>query len=326
MQTSSARALGPLLILLILGVSCAPQPATAPPRLLAHRGIHQTFDPQGIRWDTCTASRARPVSHGYIENTLPSMEAAFQAGAEVVELDVHATSDGHLAVFHDHMLECRTDGSGKPEDHSLAELRLLDLGYGYTADGGQTFPLRGRGVGLLVTLPEVYQALPDRRFLIHIKSGREEDGARVAEVLRSLPADARARQIVYGGRGADEVKRQLPEITSFSTARVKDCLKRYLAVGWLGVIPERCGDTWVLVPSNYAGLLWGFPRRFEARMATVGTEVVLAGPIVDGVSTGIDSAQQLRDVPEGFSGWIWTNRIEEVGPAALASRRRQPPQ
>ena len=38
------------------------------------------------------------------------MRAAFDSGADVVELDVHLTPDGKFAVFHDWTLDCRTDG------------------------------------------------------------------------------------------------------------------------------------------------------------------------------------------------------------------------
>ena len=36
------------------------------------------------------------------------MRAAFAAGADIVEFDVHPTSDGQFAVFHDWTLDCRT--------------------------------------------------------------------------------------------------------------------------------------------------------------------------------------------------------------------------
>lgn len=289
-------------------------PRSGPPRVLAHRGVHQTFDPEGIDANTCTAARIHPPTHSLIENTLPSMQAAFDAGAEVVELDVHATADGHLAVFHDHMLECRTDGTGAPEDHTLAELRILDLGHGYTTDDGATFPLRGAGRGLLVTLPEVYAAFPERRFLIHIKSGRPEDGDRVADVLDSLPSHARARQIVYGGAAADRVRERLPEVSGFTKGQLKQCLVRYIATGWTGHVPEACRDTWVIVPSNATWLVWGFPRRFEARMRSAGSEVALAGPYTGGASTGIDHPHQAAAVPSDWGGWVWTNRVEAISP------------
>ena len=48
------------------------------PRLISHRGVHQTYPRAGLTPETCTAARVRPVSHGYIENTLPSMRMAFR--------------------------------------------------------------------------------------------------------------------------------------------------------------------------------------------------------------------------------------------------------
>ena len=35
---------------------------------------------------------------------------------------------------------------------SMSYLRTLDIGYGHTADGGKTFPFRGKGVGLMPSL------------------------------------------------------------------------------------------------------------------------------------------------------------------------------
>jgi hypothetical protein len=46
------------------------------PALLAHRGVAQTFPPDGIENDTCTASRIRTPEHEFLENTIPSMQAA----------------------------------------------------------------------------------------------------------------------------------------------------------------------------------------------------------------------------------------------------------
>ena len=39
-------------------------------------------------------------------------------------------------------------------------LKSLDAGYGYSADGGRTFPFRGKGVGAIPTLAEAVRALP----------------------------------------------------------------------------------------------------------------------------------------------------------------------
>src|SRR3569623_3373173 len=58
--------------------------------LLAHRGSAQSLHSSQDR-QTCTASIDPPV-HGLLENTLASMRAAFDAGADIVELDVHPTT------------------------------------------------------------------------------------------------------------------------------------------------------------------------------------------------------------------------------------------
>ena len=109
-------------------------------QFIAHRGQHQNFDRTGLTNDSCTATMIRPPIVDEIENTLPAMQAAFAAGASIVELDVHPTTDGKFAVFHDWTLDCRTEGTGETRSHDMAYLKTLDVGYGYTADGGQTFP------------------------------------------------------------------------------------------------------------------------------------------------------------------------------------------
>jgi glycerophosphoryl diester phosphodiesterase len=139
-------------------VALPPPPADL--TLIAHRGVHHDFPLDGVQWDTCTAARIFPPTHEFIENTLPSMRAAFEAGASIVEVDLRVTRDRQLAVFHDFMLECRTEASGDVDDRPLAELQTLDVGYGYTADDGATFPLRGTGVGLDV--PGIQRQLAER--------------------------------------------------------------------------------------------------------------------------------------------------------------------
>ena len=82
------------------------------PRFLAHRGVHQIAAGPGRDAKACGANPVGPITHDFIANTLRSMRAAFDHGAEVVELDVHLTRDGVFAVFHDWRLECQTDGVG----------------------------------------------------------------------------------------------------------------------------------------------------------------------------------------------------------------------
>ena len=47
------------------------------------------------------------------ENTLEAFRYSHDMGVDVLELDVHGTSDGHLVVFHDSKVDRTTDGTGK---------------------------------------------------------------------------------------------------------------------------------------------------------------------------------------------------------------------
>ena len=291
------------------------------PTLLAHRGLHQTFPSEGLKGDTCTAERIFPPEHGYLENTLASMQAAFEAGADIVELDIHPTTDGHFAVFHDWTLDCRTDGSGLTRERTLAQLKALDIGYGYTADGGKTYPFRGKGVGLMPSLDEALAAFPERRLLIDIKSNEPADGEKLADRLAQLPHPQRARIMVYGGdRPVAAVRARLPQIKTMSRASVRRCLLWYIGIGWSGWVPAACRDGLLLVPVNVAPWLWGWPGRFLARMQAAGTDVLAAGAWDGGFSRGIDDAAAFGKLPGGYAGGIWTNRIDRIAP--LVSGRR----
>ena len=114
------------------------------PVLLAHRGLAQTYTREDLEGDACTATRIHPPEHEFIENTVASMQAAFAAGADVVEFDVHPTTDNNFAVFHDWTLDCRTEGHGRTRDHAMADLKKLDVGYGYTARAANLFPCAAR--------------------------------------------------------------------------------------------------------------------------------------------------------------------------------------
>jgi glycerophosphoryl diester phosphodiesterase len=57
------------------------------------------------------------------ENTIPAFERAIELGADFVELDVQASADGALVVFHDLDLERLTPLRGPIRRRPLAELR-----------------------------------------------------------------------------------------------------------------------------------------------------------------------------------------------------------
>ena len=61
------------------------------------------------------------------ENSLPAIEAAIEDGAHVVELDVRLTSDGVPVLMHDETVDRTTNGTGRIDELTLAQVRELRL-------------------------------------------------------------------------------------------------------------------------------------------------------------------------------------------------------
>lgn len=285
------------------------------PLLLAHRGLAQTFPMEDITNDTCTAERIHEPEHPFLENTLSSMEAAFHAGADIVEFDVHITKDGQFAVFHDWKLDCRTNEEGVTRDYTMAELKNLDIGYGYTADGGKTYPFRGKGIGMMPSLTEVLIQFPENSLLIHIKSNDPKEGELLAEYLSKLPEKRRSQLTVYGGdEPVTALKGKLPDMRVMSKATMKSCLLPYLAAGSTGYVPAACEHTQLHIPEKIAPWLWGWPNKFLNRMDQVDTRVIVVGGNGSEFSSGLDTPEDIERLPSNYSGGIWTNRIDKIGP------------
>ena len=61
------------------------------------------------------------------ENTLPAFERAIELGADFIEFDVQASSDGGLIVFHDLRLDRLTEARGPLRARRLHELTELGI-------------------------------------------------------------------------------------------------------------------------------------------------------------------------------------------------------
>lgn len=63
------------------------------PTVIPQRGVAQRYRSAQAADDAeCSAAMILPPSHSYIDNTVPSIEAAHAAGADVVEIDLRSTA------------------------------------------------------------------------------------------------------------------------------------------------------------------------------------------------------------------------------------------
>lgn len=314
-----------LLALVLVGLSLlnaswlAPKPV-GKPKLIAHRGVYHLYDKRAAAGrDTCTAQYIRPPEHEVFENTITSIQLAAGLGGDLVEVDVAPTKDGKMVLFHDWTVDCRTNGKGETRDLTLAELKALDIGYGYTADAGKTYPLRGKGVGQIPTVEEALAGLPSRPMLFNFKSKNPREADQLFAILKASGRDyEKLGDAFYGAQGPVSRIRQLaPKNWAFSLKEeAKQCTKDYVLHGWTGIIPESCHNSVLAIPVNYQWPMWGWPNRLIARMESVGAKVIVFGPYESGKSNeGLSDVDDLGRIPGSFNGYIWVEDISTIAPA-----------
>ncbi len=203
------------------------------PRLFAHRG----------------ASGTAP------ENTLEAFAEGLAAGADRLELDIHATADGEIVVFHDETLERTTNGSGLVRERTLAELKKLDAGYHFLDESGR-FPFRGKGVRI-ATLAEVLEEFPDTPLNVELKY---DDGKEVEAFFDVVDAHG-ARDRVLAAAFEDHIIQRLrlvgrgvlsslsaAEVAQFVGGCITDTLHGYVAPGQALQVPPRHEDVEIVTP------------------------------------------------------------------------------
>ncbi len=130
---------------------------TSPPLIIAHRGF----------------------SAAYRENSPAAWVAAVDTGADVVEVDIRMTRDGHLVCCHDANLMRL---ASRPE--AIAEIDAADLA-----------GIRMGGTALAPSLDELFEALPEEQpLLFDVKDERSE----ALDRLVAAAAAARHGGLTFG--------------------------------------------------------------------------------------------------------------------------------
>jgi len=146
------------------------------------------------------------------ENTIDAYRLAIEEGADAIELDVHLTADGQLAVIHDETLERTTDGSGAVAALTMEQIRGFDAGATF-AGGDGSFAYRERGLRV-PTLPEVIEWLPaEVALVIEIKARAAVD--EVVRLLRQAEDVRRRASVISFDEQAVQRSRELdPELAT----------------------------------------------------------------------------------------------------------------
>lgn len=152
------------------------------------------------------------------ENTLEAFRAGLDAGADRLELDVHATADGAVVVIHDETLERTTDDEGPVSQITLADLKRLNAACRF---GG------GQRCARVPTLDEVLEAFPDVPLNIEIKQDRPPIVRQVLAVLDRHRARDRVLLAASKAHVMNAIREAAPDVlTGFSVLEVVEFMVR----------------------------------------------------------------------------------------------------
>lgn len=245
------------------------------------------------------------IAHGdergsglYPGNTLLYLEKMVALGVDALEIDVNLSADGQLVLNHDPNLERTSDGRGAVGEHSLAELRKLNMAYHWSRDGRQ-FPYRDDPLSI-ATIEEAFATLPHTPMIIELKN----DSPRAAEALcESIRRFRRQEWVIVSSfhqKVIEHFRRLCPEVVT--GAATVDALKLYSAQlfgteQWL-----QPGYGAMQLPVRYFGLPV-FTRRFVRAARRLGLHL--------SVWTVDECEDMQRYIDLGLDG-IVTNRPDRL--------------
>lgn len=182
---------------------------------------------------TTTVLAHRGFTQGGVENTIPALDAAHAAHADVVEMDIQQTADGGWVLMHDFDLK-RLAGI----DSSVARMST-----------DQATAVTVRADGHEAPIPTLTQYLSraaeiDQKLLIEVKvHGGESDGY-IDELLAVLDEAGGAQQHIYHSLSADVVEGL--------TQRRPDLVVGYIVPISFGGVPQTSADFVVIEQGVYS--------------------------------------------------------------------------
>lgn len=186
-----------------------------------------------------------------------AFQNAVDLGVDVLEMDLHITSDGVLVLMHDETVDRTTDGTGEIESMTLAEIKQLDAAYDWTSDDGVTFPYRGQGIQV-VTLEEVFTAFPEMRMTIEIKKTNNSMAKPFCDLIREYGMQEKVLVASFHDERIKEFRAECPEVAT-SSAKDETTVFVLMTKAFLGgfyspafyslQVPEESGGITVMTPA-----------------------------------------------------------------------------
>ncbi len=187
-------------------------------------------------------------------NTILGFTDVYNMGSDVLDADLHMTSDKVLVLAHDETIDRTSNGSGAIRDMTLQELRQFDFGYDLTVDNGQTYPYRGQGI-TIPTLQEFFDTFPEAKFGIEIKQTTTEAAEKFCQTIKDYGYQHKVLVSSFAQENMDIFRQQCPDIATSATEDETKIYYIFQRVGLAGLyrarfealqVPEKSGSTKVL--------------------------------------------------------------------------------
>ena len=118
----------------------------------------------------------------YPDQSMLAFNNSVRLGIQVLELDVHRTSDSVLVIHHDTSIDRLTNKTGIIKEMTWDELQSVDGAYNWTING-EDYPYRGKGVKIL-SLEQLFDQYPNQLYDIEIKQNDPPIEDDLCDILR----------------------------------------------------------------------------------------------------------------------------------------------
>ena len=118
----------------------------------------------------------------YPDQSMLAFNNSIRLGIQVLELDVHRTSDSILVIHHDASIDRLTNKTGIIKEMTWDELQSVDGAYNWTING-EDYPYRGKGVKIL-SLEQLFDQYPNQLYDIEIKQNDPPIEDDLCDILR----------------------------------------------------------------------------------------------------------------------------------------------
>jgi len=154
--------------------------------------------------------------------TMMAYENAAALKVDVLEMDIHATSDGVIILMHDAKVDRTTDGTGEIKKMTLAQIKELDAAY-WWSPGVDTkrnqpgpYPYRGQGAKVLA-LKEMFEKFPTYRMNIEIKQVEPSIASSFCNLIRDHNMSDKVLVASFNQLPMDEFRRACPDVATSGT-------------------------------------------------------------------------------------------------------------